>query len=270
MRPLLLQLILSGSSDCTAALWTLRQLSSSFQLPFISRSPTQIFRGHGSPITACAVSASLHLALTCSRSTVLLHSLREDQLLHCLGPRRSLDRSDDRTSSLSYSAAALSPLGFAILAAESHRSAASLPPSSTLLKTVYEVSSFTVSGGVRVAKISYIGRPVRTLKAVNELVIIGGDCSLLEVRAASSLDPIWTMNPASVVAASLADRPGVAPEAANGPSSSSAITSIEIGPNPEYPIFMCLGFEDGCMLVQALPGAEQWLGFNMLSAVSIR
>ncbi|CAN0120614.1 unnamed protein product, partial [Discosporangium mesarthrocarpum] len=87
-------LLLSGSADGTAMLWRLGRMASTFRLSTAPRSPSLVIRGHRAPITACVLSDSLGLALTCSgdmgwactRGRALLHGTEGTTLLRALPP----------------------------------------------------------------------------------------------------------------------------------------------------------------------------------------
>ncbi|CAN0455193.1 unnamed protein product, partial [Laminaria digitata] len=84
-------LVLSGAADGTALLWSIRRLipsyiSDTLRRPVARRCPALVVRGHRAPVTTCAVSDGLGLALTCSDGRALLTAIEGNVLLRALTP----------------------------------------------------------------------------------------------------------------------------------------------------------------------------------------
>ncbi|CAM9430651.1 unnamed protein product, partial [Choristocarpus tenellus] len=332
-------LLLSGSTDGTAMLWNLGRLASTFRSPEAMRAPAMVVRGHGSAITACALSDGLGLALTCSSGNGIgcssnkgmgVEGGRGRALLHCtegatvvralpspppimyhrLHRNKSRARAEGdagaggAAAAVQYTACALGLTGYAALASSSlswsdlvvgqgGASAGLVPGSSEgLLADAAGVSNkggsvqhalevFTVNGR-RTARLVPMARGVRCLSVVGrgELLVIGGEGLLLEVRTMADLAPLWGLDPHSWTSIDFCLAPG---DGGSGGGSSRAgagaghttghrraggllreedlpaVECVELGPNPDTPAIMCVGTSDGTLLVMALPDAEEWL-----------
>ncbi|CAN0372135.1 unnamed protein product, partial [Hapterophycus canaliculatus] len=90
-------LVLSGAADGSALLWSVRRLtpnyiSDSLRRPTARRCPALVVRGHRGPVTACAVSDGLGVALTCSDGRALLTATEGNVLLRALRPPPGLGK----------------------------------------------------------------------------------------------------------------------------------------------------------------------------------
>ncbi len=197
-----------------------------------------------------------------------------------------------------YTAVALSSDGYAVLAFQEvlpHMTGLEyLPDNNSCCNTVSAISlieSFMVNGQsvgrVTVDKgCCHHGlRVVHTLSVIRNLLVAGGDNLLLQVRSVRDLSLVWEMNmstvaigrggglPSTTATANAVEtqwsgeRKGIDGGERGAAASFSSVACIEFGPSPETPILLCVGLKDGCMVVQALPGAEQWLSTSMLSTV---
>ncbi|CAM9825759.1 unnamed protein product [Chrysoparadoxa australica] len=239
------ELLLSGSEDCTACIWGLRHLTSSFHRPGALRQPLKLLRGHPSPIIACCINEPLGIAMTCSHSRILLHCTEGEALLRCLAPHMEWPSK--------YKACTLSEMGFAVVVAE-RDDPSSLAPASTA--PLSEIEVYSVNGSW-VASSGGMGERVTTVNIVGrgELLTVGGASRLLEVRAVCTLEVLWSM-PTWL---------GVEyPVQVDMPPPS--IQTIEFGPLPEAPILLCAGGSDGSVIVVTLADAERWLRSNVLAS----
>ncbi len=195
-----------------------------------------------------------------------------------------------------YSSLVLSSDGYAVLAFQEvlpHMTGLEYHNNSccSTVSAISLIESFVVSGQsvgrVTVDKGCYNHglRVVHTLSVIRNLLVAGGD-NLLQVRSVRDLSLVWEMNmstvaigrvdglPSTTATASTVDTQrsggtkGVGGGERGSAASVSSVACIEFGPSPETPILLCVGLKDGCMVVQALPGADQWLRTSMLSTVS--
>ncbi len=213
----------------------------------------------------------------------------------------SCNSADDIQPVFNYFAAVLSPDGYAVLAFQEdlpymtgseyhHPDGAN--SCCIAVSAISSLESFTVSGQsvgkVTVDKGCYHHlRTVRTLSVVRNLLVAGGDKLLLQVRSVRDLSLVWEMN-SSMVAVGRDELPLITTTATAGAKTktqwsggtkgvgdggrgatavSPSVACVEFGPSPETPILLCVGLTDGSMVVQALPGAEEWLSTSMLSTV---
>ncbi|CAB1115756.1 unnamed protein product [Ectocarpus sp. CCAP 1310/34] len=318
-------LVLSGAADGTALLWSIRRLapnyiSDSLRRPTARRCPALVVRGHGGPVTACAVSDGLGLALTCSDGRALLTAIEGTGPLRALGHQpagssvggggrggvlttaAAVDGGGESASggggggggressaalpqqqqqqlpAARYTACALGETGYCALA--SSRLAAGDEPgaAAAVLLPVHELEVYTVNG-LLTARVSGLSGAVRCLSTAGrgELLVVGGDGLMLEVRTMASLAPVWSLDPESWVTIdcfSGAGGGGGVPRgatrgagAATTPNVPPSVECVELGPNPNAPVLVCVGTSDGSLLVQALPDAEEWLRNNLIVAV---
>ncbi len=198
-----------------------------------------------------------------------------------------------------YTAVALSSDGYAVLAFQEvlpHMTGLEYHNNNPYCNTVSAISlieSYMVSGQsvgrVTVDKgCCHHGlREVHTLSVIRNLVVAGGD-NLLQVRSVRDLSLVWEMNmstvaigrggglPSTIASTATANTvetqwsggtKGIGGGERGAAASFSSVACIEFGPTPETPILLCVGLKDGCMVVQALPGAEEWLSISTLSTV---
>ncbi|KAF1320885.1 Kinase a-anchor protein, partial [Globisporangium splendens] len=74
------ELIVSGSTDGTMALWRLSRVKQDllFRLPRISSAPIMVLRGHSESIRDCCVSTYLGLVVSCSEHAGMVHYLHSE------------------------------------------------------------------------------------------------------------------------------------------------------------------------------------------------
>lgn len=238
-------MLLSGSADCTAALWGLRQLNSPrpFKRPRADRCPMCILRGHDSPVIACAVSEGLGLTLTCSSSQAITHCIETGALIRSL-PRSSTTR---------YHACALSSEGYAILACSSSAESISSPTGAVSSDDANELVAFTVNGQL-VARVEGpgVGSKGLVMAGGGQLILHGGVDVLVAARHVPDLTLIWALKPEACIQRGLQWDNAIDLVA-------SAVSFIESGPGHDTPEVLCLGMSDGTLALQALPDTEQWL-----------
>lgn len=282
-------LVLSGASDGTALLWSLRRLTASFltataRRPAARRCPSMVVRGHRGPVTACAVSDGLGLALTCSDGRALLTSTEGNVLLRTLGSAfdgpnggrggRSNHPETPEPPATRYTACALAESGYAALAGSRPTAAVvvetdgSMDATAAAVPVSHELEVYTVNGRLT-ARVAGMTRAVRCLSTAGrgELLVIGGERLMLEVRTTADLAPVWSLDPHSW--ASIDCFPGgsgaggavggggkgrsggfAASMGAGGDQDWPAVECVELGPNPNAPIVVCVGASDGSLLVQ--------------------
>lgn len=302
-------LVLSGAAEGTALLWSLRQLtptyiSASVRRPAARRCPALVIRGHRGPLTVCAVSDGLGLALTCSDGRVLLTAIEGNVLLRALrapvggssvdlGKGGEASTADTNTTPFPrlpgtrYTACALTEAGYAALAGSrlvvaggsettsaltassrvqesqphigQHQQQQQHPREEDALMLVHDLEVYTVNGR-RTAKVSGLSGAVRCLSTAGrgELLVVGGDRLMLEVRTTADLVPVWSLDPNSWatidcfsgggVAGGLMSRGGGGGE--SGAVDWPAVECVELGPKPNAPVLVCVGTSDGSLLVQ--------------------
>lgn len=305
-------LVLSGAADGTALLWSVRRLapnyiSDSLRRPTARRCPALVVRGHGGPVTACAVSDGLGLALTCSDGRALLTAIEGNVLLRVLGQQpagssvgggggvstsaAAVDGGGESASgggggrssaappqkqqqqlpAARYTACALGETGYCALA--SSRLAAGDEASAAAVMLVNELEVYTVNG-LLTARVSGLPGAVRCLSTAGrgELLVVGGDRLMLEVRTMASLAPVWSLDPGSWVTIDCFSGAGgggggVPTGAARGagvtpttPEVPPSVECVELGPNPNAPVLVCVGTSDGSLLVQVGVRALSLLG----------
>ncbi len=207
----------------------------------------------------------------------------------------------DIQSVFNYSAAALSSDGYAVLAfqeelsgvkpglvpchhpydnSNSSSSSSCCYTTTTTVNSISLIELFTINGQsagrvtIDEGCCCHHLRTVNTLSVIRRLLVVGGDNLLLQVRSVGDLSLVWEMKSSNVVTIGRGGLPTptatstafLATAAAAGPKYSSVVCT-EFGPSPETPILLCVGLKDGCMLVQAIPGAEPYLSKPMLSTV---
>ena len=262
-------LVLSGAADGTALLWSIRRLipsyiSAAYRRPTASRCPVLVVRGHRGPVTACAVSDGLGLALTCSDGRALLTALEGNVLLRYLKCPEA-DRTVSRTGAVvaaqpsppaaRFTACALAEGGYAALAfSRLIRPAGALAEHRWELS--HEVEVFTVNGR-RTARVAGLGGAVTCLSTTGggELLVIGGEGLMLEVRVTADLAPVWSLDPSGWATMDCSPGAGPGPVGgsgvrAGGQRDRPAVECVEFGPNPNAPVLVCVGTSDGSLLVQ--------------------
>ena len=316
-------LVLTGAADGTALLWSVRRLtpayiSDSLRRPTARRCPALVVRGHRSPVTACAVSDGLGLALTCSDGRALLTATEGNVVLRVLRPpgysvegggsegsatasAAAEDGASVETSGVTagkkrngapplpppavqpqlpaarYTACALGETGYCVLASSrlvapsaaggSGAGRAATEPAAEPGALLHELEVYTVNG-LLTARVSGMPGAVRCLSTAGrgELVVVGGERLMLEVRTTASLAPVWSLDPASWAtidtfsgAGSGGGGGGVGRRATTGlPRGGGgvavgdipAVECVELGPNPNAPVLVCVGTSDGSLLVQ--------------------
>lgn len=289
--------VLSGSADGTALLWSLRRLTASYltataRRPTASRCPSLVVRGHRGPVTACAVSDGLGLALTCSDGRALLTSTEGNVLLRTLrysvktaSPPQSRNGDSDagagqagvegaKTSSpatlnppaIRYTACALAEAGYAALAGSRQTPELLADGRSSAEEALvsHELEVYTVNGR-RTAKLAGVDRAIRCLSTAGrgDLLVIGGEGLMLEVRTTVDLAPLWSLDPHSWATIDTFSGSGSGGGGAAGQGVRMdvdekdwpAVECVELGPNPNAPIVVCVGTADGSLLVQVRLGA---------------
>lgn len=264
------ELVLSGAADGTAMLWSLRRLTESYlaataRRPVARRCPALVIRGHRGPVTACAISDGLGLALTCSDGRALLTAIEGNVLLRVLQsnsgstgsqsggvtPNRAL-----ATTAVTYSACTLAAGGYAIVAGS--RQSEAITSNGLSSPTIsHELVVHTVNGRCT-ARIDGMTHAVRCLSTVGrgELVVVGGEALMLEVRMAADLTPVWSLDPTSWARIEsfsggvLGGNSGASGGVDMAQEALPAVEVVEFGPNPNAPIVLCVGTEDGSLLVQ--------------------
>lgn len=312
-------LILSGAADGTALLWSVRLLTpnyiaDSLRRPTARRCPALVIRGHRGPVTACAVSDGLGLALTCSDGRAMLTAIEGNVLLRVLRPpgfvegstgaaadstasavdldpsvdsassRRATDKRSAAAAAAApvppalpaarYTACALGEAGYCVLASSRLLSAAaagsgngdSEVTAEAAPVLVHDLEVYTVNG-LLTARVSGMSGAVRCLSTVGrgELLVVGGDRLMLEIRTTASLAPVWSLDPTSWATidcfsgAGNGGGGGVGRGAAGLPRGGGggatvqdlpAVECVELGPNPNAPVLVCVGTSDGSLLVQ--------------------
>lgn len=291
-------LVLSGASDGTALLWSLRRLipgylSATPRRPAARRSPALVVRGHRGPVTACAINDGLGLALTCSDGLALLSATEGEVLLRALRPPSSPSPpppgrggrgegefpvpgvpppKNPSAKAIRYTACALAESGYAVLAGS--RLVVAAPADADgdgggggvgvgrgggeRLALSHELEVYTVNGR-RTARVAGMSGAVRCLSTTGrgELVIVGGDGLMLEVRTTVDLAPVWSLDPNSwaTIDCFSGAGGGVGSGAGKGAGGSAeelpAVECVELGPpNANLPVLMCVGTSDGSLLVQ--------------------
>lgn len=273
-------LVLSGAADGTALLWSLRRLvpsyiSDTLHRPTARRSPALVVRGHRGPLTSCALSDGLGLALTCSDGRALLTAIEGNVLLRALRrPAPVAKSSDDRvvaladeawlpTPAIRYTACALVETGFAVLGSSRLDASFAEPPFMNP-RYVHELEVYTVNGR-RTSMVSGLSGAVRCLSTTGrgELLVIGGDRLMLEVRTTAELRPVWSLDPTSWATIDRFPGAGIGPGGRGGIGSAAqgreveveeadwpSVECVELGPNAGAPVLMCVGTSDGSLLVQ--------------------
>lgn len=272
-------LVLSGAADGTALLWSLRRLipsyiSATLRRPAARRCPSLVIRGHRGPVTACAVSDGLGLALTCSDGRALLTAVEGNVLLRYLRTTAAGNEDDfaataaaaaaakasnipsRQPTAMRFTACALADGGYAAVAGSRL-----VPAHRKLWEISHEVEVFTVNGR-RTGRVAEMGGAVRWLSTtgrVGELLVIGGEGLMLEVRVTADLSPVWRLDPESwatidcfsgPVAGAGAGGMGVRGGERGGTQDRPAVECVELGPNPKAPVLVCVGTSDGSLLVQ--------------------
>lgn len=332
-------LVLSGAADGTALLWSVRRLTPSYisdglRRPTARRCPASVVRGHRGPVTACAVSDGLGLALTCSDGRAQLTATEGNVVLRVLRPPGSpaegrgssaagasaspsaaeddsgVDASVEtagvaaekerngvllppRPPAVSavvppqlpaarYTACALGETGYCVLAssqlvapppvaagAGGSEAAAAVAAAAEPGALLHELEVYTVNG-LLTARVSGLSGAVRCLSTAGrgELVVVGGDRLMLEVRTTASLAPVWSLDPTSW--ASIDTFSGGGGGVGRGTTTGMprgggreggvtaedlpAVECVELGPNPNAPVLVCVGTSDGSLLVQVGDG----------------
>lgn len=285
-------LVLSGASDGTALLWSLRRLTASFltataRRPAARRCPSLVVRGHRGPVTACAVSDGLGLALTCSDGRALLTSTEGNVLLRTLrsavgdpnGGRGGCSNhlETPEAPATRYTACALAEAGYAALAGSRPTAPVvvetdgGMDAAAVTVPVTHELEVYTVNGRLT-ARVAGMTRAVRCLSTAGrgELLVVGGERLMLEIRTTADLAPVWSLDPHSW--ATIDCFPGSSGASgaggagggggrgraggfavgmgAGGEQDWPAVESVELGPNPNAPIVVCVGTADGSLLVQ--------------------
>lgn len=259
------EMVLSGAADGTAMLWSLRRLTESYltaamRVPVARRCPTLVIRGHRGPVTACAVSDGLGLAITCSDGRALVNSIEGNVLLRVLRSESDVGRRvDDGDGSpvapvlpaMRHTACALAEGGYVALAGSSPASVAGR------VTIRHEIAVYTVNGRCT-ARIRDMTRAIRCLLTVGrgELLVVGGEKLMVEVRTTADLAPVWSLNPSSWanIESLSASGPGNIGASVFGSDAARqeypTVESVELGPSANAPIVVCVGTEDGSLLVQ--------------------
>jgi hypothetical protein len=109
-----MELLLTGSADCTAMLWRLQRTTAKTKRPCMIKRPDRVLLGHTAPIVACAIYYDLGVTLTASGTELIIHHIEHISLVRRIDLPASL-----AARGLRFRHCLLSPAGFAIAGMQS-------------------------------------------------------------------------------------------------------------------------------------------------------
>lgn len=228
-----LELLLTGSMDCTAMIWRIDRLLAKTKKPKLMKRPERILYGHSSRIVCCCLNYPLGIVLTCSSTEALIHSIEHPELLR----RITLD-DEDVAAGYTFKTCEVTELGYFVVSLQSSSAA---QPSRV---QVWSVNGHLVADRDMpsdVIQIMIVGKQDVVLVVTSGGLMEYLDIFELTVIGSYDLDLGQGMN---------------------------TLQCVDVGPDARTPILMVCGTNTGSLVVIGLPLIHHLREFDAASFFS--